>query len=210
MIDWKGALRKLASELGLARGKDSKSVAQNPNKPNVTPTPASRSTANRREGTGLHPAARTVHTRPREDANRPGMGSGAPSNRAPGTKTVTKEDKGPSKDEEKRPRQLRSASQGPFPTPEMRQYPVGYEDCDGLKAQQWQSLGASSTIGRAQPGRRSLCTVGLDFGTAFTKACVQVRNSAYVVHWDRCVSSSPPFLLPREPLHKFCDLTVVA
>jgi hypothetical protein len=184
MIDWKGALRKLASELGLARGKDSNSVAQHPNKPNVTLTPASLSTANRHEGTGLQPATRTTHTRPREDAGRPG------------TKTVTKEDKGPSKGEEKKPRQLRSASQGPFPTPEMRKYPVGYEDCDGLKAQQWQSIGASSTIGRAQAGRRSLCTVGLDFGTAFTKACVQVRNSAYVVHWDRCVSFSPPFLLP--------------
>lgn len=196
MIDWKGALRKLASELGLARGKESKSVAQRPNKPNVTPTPASPSTPNRHEGTGLHPAARNARTRPPEDTGRPGMGSGVPSNRATGTKTVAKEDKGPAKDEEKKPSQLRSASQGPFPTPDMPKYPVGYEDCDGLKAQQWQSLGASSTIGRAQPGRRSLCTVGLDFGTAFTKACVQVRNSAYVVHWDRCVSSSPPFLLP--------------
>lgn len=85
-----------------------------------------------------------------------------------------------------------------YPEPNMKNYTIGYPDCDGSADQEWQTLGTGSGVGQMQPGRRSLCTVGLDFGTAFTKACVQVRNSTYVVHWDGCVKSAPSssFLLP--------------
>jgi hypothetical protein len=78
----------------------------------------------------------------------------------------------------------------------MAAYKISPPDCEDRQDQQWQQVGTASAIGRIQPGRRSLCTVGLDFGTAFTKACIQVRNSTYVVHWDRAVKLSTPFLLP--------------
>jgi hypothetical protein len=83
-----------------------------------------------------------------------------------------------------------------FSDPDMRDYAISYPDCETCSDQSWQRLGTGNSIGRIQPGRRSLSVVGLDFGTAFTKACVQVRNSSYVVHWNGCVKTSVSFLLP--------------
>jgi hypothetical protein len=189
MIDWKSALRKLASELGLTGSRDQ-------NKATRTQSSAS-----------AHPAAATKPGNADATPSRPGLGLATPARyvstvdshenrtKESGQSSLPK-DESSVVDTKPKPAQLNSASSGPFAQPDMRDYPVGYEDCEGISNQQWQTLGTSATIGRIQAGRRSLCTVGLDFGTAFTKACIEVRNSTYVVHWDKCVKSSPPFLLP--------------
>jgi hypothetical protein len=78
----------------------------------------------------------------------------------------------------------------------MTEHRIKHPGCETFQDQSWQELGSQSKVGSFRPGLRSMCTVGLDFGTAFTKACVQVRNSSYLVHWDRAVRIASPFLLP--------------
>jgi hypothetical protein len=79
----------------------------------------------------------------------------------------------------------------------MKKHRIGHPDCVAGGDQNWQKLGAELGIGRLQPGKRSLCILGLDFGTAFTKACVRVRDLSYVVHWNKAVDHlSNSFLLP--------------
>jgi hypothetical protein len=80
--------------------------------------------------------------------------------------------------------------------PDMKKFRIGHSDCVVRRDQNWQKVGTELGIGRVQPGKRSLCILGLDFGTAFTKACVRVRDLSYVVHWDKAVDSSSSFLLP--------------
>ncbi len=195
MTDWKSALRNLANDLGLIGGRAPKDKALGPNAPKV-PSPTDHSVATKRPKSA-HTGAMTNPLSKEGSASVARLGS---------TSATRDKTSNGSRDSERngfvavptlgKPPQWRSASQGPFPVPEMRNYAVGYEDCEGLLNQQWQELGTNLTVGQSQPGRLSLCTVGLDFGTAFTKACIQVRNSTYVVHWDRCVRSSSPFLLP--------------
>jgi hypothetical protein len=193
MIDWKSVLRNLASCLGLA---DAGTPNKKSRRPNVA-TPASRSgTASVKDHQRSASSGESANA---SSINLPS--SGAPSRTtssgSKSTKLAARQRTGTgSVPLEGQPPQLRSASQGPFPAPEMKNYPVGFEDCDGVLNGNWQKLGINLTIGTPQSRRRSLCTLGLDFGTAFTKACVQVRNLTYVVDWDRCVRSSSPCFLP--------------
>src|SRR6266496_604224 len=83
-----------------------------------------------------------------------------------------------------------------FSPPDMKKYRIGHPDCVVSRDRNWQKVGTELGIGRVQPGKRSLCILGLDFGTAFTKACVRVRDLSYVVHWDKAVDFSSSFLLP--------------
>lgn len=83
-----------------------------------------------------------------------------------------------------------------FPPPNMAEYSICHGSAGASTDQSWQELGARLTIERLQNRGRAQCTLGIDFGTAFTKACVQFRQSTFVVHWDRAVPNCTPFLLP--------------
>ena len=198
MNNWKDALRNVASELGLNSGQNKKNITRSSRLPNVKSASTPPINTKQRKSTNPPSETHSLATRMPAIADRYVL-TVRPASRNQelnGRRDVKKNAPVPSSGTGAKPERLGSASDGPFPEPEMRNYPVGYEDCEGIPNQQWQSLGTSATIGLPQSGRRSLCTVGLDFGTAFTKACVQVRNSAYVVHWNMCVRSSQPFLLP--------------
>jgi hypothetical protein len=80
--------------------------------------------------------------------------------------------------------------------PDMRLFSFIYPHCEAEIDQTWQTQGIGKFVGRIQPGRKSFAIVGLDFGTAYTKACIRVRNRAYVVHWDGAANLPNSFLLP--------------
>ena len=84
----------------------------------------------------------------------------------------------------------------PIQVPDMRLFSFVYPHCEARTDQSWQQQGVGKVVGRIQPGRKSFSIVGLDFGTAYTKACIQVRNRTYVVHWDGAVDLANSFLLP--------------
>lgn len=83
-----------------------------------------------------------------------------------------------------------------FAAPDMSKYVICHELAESKPDQSWQPLGASLAIQPSQGRGKTQCTVGLDFGTAFTKVCVQFREMTYVVRWDLAVPNCTPFLLP--------------
>jgi hypothetical protein len=83
-----------------------------------------------------------------------------------------------------------------FVAPEMSKYTICHEQAESKPDQSWQRLGAALAIQPSQRRGKTQCTVGLDFGTAFTKVCVQFREMTYVVRWDLAVPNCTPFLLP--------------
>lgn len=83
-----------------------------------------------------------------------------------------------------------------FSAPDMAKHTVCFGAADACADQGWQEVGTALTLQPWQNRGRQQCTVGLDFGTAFTKACVQFRQSTFVVHWDRAIQHCAPVLLP--------------
>ncbi len=62
----------------------------------------------------------------------------------------------------------------------------------------WVSQGVASQIATIPEGRRNDIFIGLDFGTAFTKAAVQILDNIYPVDWNGVANLSETFLLPTE------------
>jgi hypothetical protein len=83
-----------------------------------------------------------------------------------------------------------------FSPPNMGKYVIGYGSASASADQSWQATGIALTLRESEGRGRMQCTLGLDFGTAFTKACVQFRQSTFVVHWDSAVDRCGPGLLP--------------
>jgi hypothetical protein len=83
-----------------------------------------------------------------------------------------------------------------FGIPDMADYPICHVAAGACVDQSWQEAGTELTLRQPENRGRRQCTVGLDFGTAFTKACVQFGPSTFVVHWDRAIPNCTPFLLP--------------
>jgi len=91
---------------------------------------------------------------------------------------------------------VRAQGNAHFAPPNMAEYSICHGSAGASTNQSWQELGARLANERLQTRGRAQCTLGIDFGTAFTKACVQFRQSTFVVHWDRAVPNCTPFLLP--------------
>lgn len=83
-----------------------------------------------------------------------------------------------------------------FSAPNMAEFTICHGSSDASTDQSWQEIGARLNTERMQNRGRAQCTLGIDFGTAFTKACVQFRHSTFVVHWEGAVPNCTPFLLP--------------
>ena len=83
-----------------------------------------------------------------------------------------------------------------FAIPNMANYPISHGTAGACVDQAWQGVGTELALRQSENRGRRQCTVGLDFGTAFTKACVQFGPSTFVVHWDRAVPHCSPVLLP--------------
>jgi len=62
----------------------------------------------------------------------------------------------------------------------------------------WVKRGASSQYNSGAQTRRRDVYIGLDFGTAFTKAAVQVTDNIYPVDWGGVANLPEKFLLPTE------------
>jgi len=112
---------------------------------------------------------------------------------------------GPPRGKSPLPQPLAAASKGKrapeqgkahFAPPNMAEYSICHGSAGASTDQSWQELGARSTFEPSQNRGKAQCTLGIDFGTAFTKACVQFRHSTFVVHWDLAVPNCIPFLLP--------------
>ena len=83
-----------------------------------------------------------------------------------------------------------------FIEPNMANYMIYHDRAEGCLDQVWQSGGTRSALRASENRGRTQCTLGLDFGSAFTKACIQVRESALVVEWNQAVPDCVPSLLP--------------
>lgn len=83
-----------------------------------------------------------------------------------------------------------------FSAPNMAEFTICHGSSDASTDQSWQEIGARLNTERTQNRGRAQCTLGIDFGTAFTKACVQFRQATFVVHWEGAVPNCTPFLLP--------------
>ncbi len=62
----------------------------------------------------------------------------------------------------------------------------------------WVSRGASSQLTSQASGLRREIYIGLDFGTAFTKAAVQFMDNIYPVDWKGVAKLQEKYLLPTE------------
>lgn len=62
----------------------------------------------------------------------------------------------------------------------------------------WVARGASSQLGAHPSGRRRDIFIGLDFGTAFTKAAVQILDNIYPIDWGGIANLKNKHLLPTE------------
>jgi len=62
----------------------------------------------------------------------------------------------------------------------------------------WVARGRLSQLKSDALGRRSDIFIGLDFGTAFTKAAVQIADNIYPIDWDGIASLKEKYLLPTE------------
>ena len=84
-----------------------------------------------------------------------------------------------------------------FNAPDMSKYRIRHSKATGATTQAWQEIGKFVVLNPGENRGRAQCTIGLDFGTAFTKACVQFRGVTYVVDWSLAVPGCTPSLLPR-------------
>lgn len=66
----------------------------------------------------------------------------------------------------------------------------------------WVARGSSSQMTSQSIVKRSDIFIGLDFGTAFTKAAVQIADNIYPVDWRGISNHKEQFLLPTE----YCEL----
>ena len=177
MIDWKQALKKIAKAIGISSKAAEEKRSPEPNRPqvlNITRTSTLPPDSSKARSDVFHASKQAVKPTPQAPSI-PNQRVGASPTNAPAT--------GISKT---------PVSSGPV----MTEHRIKHPGCETFQDQSWQQFGSQTKVGNVRPGLRSMCTVGLDFGTAFTKACVQVRNSSYVVHWDRAVRIASPFLLP--------------
>ena len=62
----------------------------------------------------------------------------------------------------------------------------------------WVSRGVSSQLTSQPSGRRRDIFIGLDFGTAFTKAAVQILDNIYPIDWGGIANLKDKHLLPTE------------
>lgn len=62
----------------------------------------------------------------------------------------------------------------------------------------WVAHGVTSQLTTQSSGRRSDIFIGLDFGTAFTKAAVQILDNIYPVDWNGIAELKDKYLLPSE------------
>lgn len=62
----------------------------------------------------------------------------------------------------------------------------------------WTSRGASSQLTSQASGLRREIYIGLDFGTAFTKAAVQFMDNIYPIDWKGVANLREKYLLPTE------------
>ena len=62
----------------------------------------------------------------------------------------------------------------------------------------WVAKGAASQIPTKNDVRRSDIFIGLDFGTAFTKAAVQILDNIYPIEWSGVANLKEKYLLPTE------------
>ncbi len=83
-----------------------------------------------------------------------------------------------------------------FAAPDMSKYSIRHTIAMSAQSQAWQEIGMAVVLNPAENRGRAQCTIGLDFGTAFTKACVQFRGITYVVDWSLAVPGCTPSLLP--------------
>ena len=83
-----------------------------------------------------------------------------------------------------------------FPAPDMSRLTVRYKDAKGATSQPWQAAGRQLSLYSSKKKGTGVCTIGLDFGTAFTKACFQFRAAQYVADWRLAVPECTPPLLP--------------
>ena len=73
----------------------------------------------------------------------------------------------------------------------------------------WVARGVLSQLSTKSSGPRSDIFIGLDFGTAFTKAAVQILDNIYPIDWDGVAKLKEKYLLPTkysETKGKFCYL----
>jgi len=83
-----------------------------------------------------------------------------------------------------------------FAAPDMSKYSIRHTIAMSAQSQAWQDIGRAIVLNPDENRGRAQCTIGLDFGTAFTKACVQFRGITYVVDWSLAVPGCTPSLLP--------------
>jgi hypothetical protein len=83
-----------------------------------------------------------------------------------------------------------------FAVPDMSKYSIRHTIAMSAQSQAWQDVGRAIVLNPEENRGRAQCTIGLDFGTAFTKACVQFRGITYVVDWSLAVPGCTPSLLP--------------
>jgi hypothetical protein len=62
----------------------------------------------------------------------------------------------------------------------------------------WVARGVLSQLSTKSSSRRNDVFIGLDFGTAFTKAAVQILDNIYPVDWDGVAKLKEKYLLPTE------------
>lgn len=62
----------------------------------------------------------------------------------------------------------------------------------------WVARGSSSQLGSQSSGHRRDIFIGLDFGTAFTKAAVQILGDIYPIDWGGIANLKDKHLLPTE------------
>lgn len=62
----------------------------------------------------------------------------------------------------------------------------------------WVARGVSSQLGAQSSGHRRDIFIGLDFGTAFTKAAVQILDNIYPIDWGGVANLKNKHLLPTE------------
>lgn len=73
----------------------------------------------------------------------------------------------------------------------------------------WVARGVSSQLNSLPSGLRRDIFIGLDFGTAFTKAAVQILGNIYPIDWEGIANLKDKFLLPTEyseTSNKHCHL----
>jgi hypothetical protein len=111
--------------------------------------------------------------------------------------------------------QLRpNPARGIQPVQQVSNQPFAFPDVSGLSVSVPECIARKDQTNSGNPrtavrGRKEICVLGLDFGTAFTKACVGLRGKHLVVHWDGCVEYPDSYLLPTIFTELAADRTCV-